>query len=158
MNDSRFFRSNRTVRSGFQNFEIDNFNEKLQVSNPYSMSILPKIHSNHFYFMFEYHLNLNLYLYIFKSWSIGTLQLSYISVHVIIFFFSNFLIIFFLTFTYFLKIFNTLQHFLFPYLFISPLSSTLISPFIFSLIFLYFVSSYSLSLTINLLFPLPFFI
>ena len=63
------------------------------------------------------------------------LKLSHISIHFIIFFLSNFPIIVFNI--YFFNIY-TLQPFTLPYLFISPLLSTLISFFHFPFIFLYF--------------------
>ena len=103
----------------------------------------------------EVHYNF-IYLYISKSWSIefivATLQLSHISIHVIIFFLlfltnSSIIVfnIFFLIFTL-LQPFSLpyrfisplLQSFSLPYLFISPLPSTFISFFLFPFIFLYF--------------------
>ena len=79
-------------------------------------------------------------IYISKSWSVtfivATLQLSHISVHVIIFYLFNFPIIVF-NINFFI-IFTLLQPLSLPYLFISPLPSTLISFFLFSFIFLYF--------------------
>ena len=71
--------------------------------------------------------------------------------HIIILFFSNFSLIF-LTFNFFYKYFHLLQPFSLPYLFISPLPSTLISLFIFPFIFSYFVFSYSHYFIINLSF------
>ena len=114
---------------------------------------------------------IHLYLYISKSWSVAFIvvmfQLSHISIHVIIILLFNFPIIFFLTFTHFLKniytffnIFISLTfsspHYPLPYFFISPLPSTLISLFVFLFIFLsFFVLSYSQPFTIY--HSLPFF-
>ena len=90
------------------------------------------------FFFFNVNLNLYIYLYISKSWSVvfivTTLQLSHVSINVIIFFLSNFPI--FLTFIF--LIFTLLQPFFLPYLFISSLPSTLISFFLFPFIFIYF--------------------
>ena len=105
-----------------------------------------------------------IYFYISKSWSVtfivATLQLSYISVHIIIIFLSNFPIIFFLTFTLFLKkyIFSLSPTSFYPYLFIFPLSTTLyinilfISPLPFTLPF-----HLPTTLYINIILHLPFF-
>ena len=94
-----------------------------------------------------------IYIYIYISRSVAfivvTLQLSHISIHVIIFFLSNFPIIvfnFFLIFTLFQPFYLPyffispllLQPFSLPYLFISSLPSTLISFFLFLFIFHYF--------------------
>ena len=104
-------------------------------------------------FFFNVNLYLYIYLYISKSWSVvfivTTLQLSHVSINVIIFFLSNFPI--FLTFIFLiftlLQPFSPLYHFIFPLLlqsfflpslFISTLPSTLISFFLFPFIFLYF--------------------
>ena len=78
------------------------------------------------------------------------LQLSHISIHVIIIFsfqfsYNFFNIHFFKIFTLFLTSLHILP-------FIFPLLSTLISLFIFPFIFLYFVYSYSHPFTINLSF------
>ena len=90
------------------------------------------------FFFFNVNLYLYIYLYISKSWSVvfivTTLQLSHVSINVIIFFLSNFPI--FLTFIF--LIFTLLQPFFLPYLFISSLPSTLISFFLFPFIFIYF--------------------
>ena len=92
-----------------------------------------------------------LYLYISKSWTIVfiavTLQLSHISVYVVIFFLSNFPII---VFNIFFLIFTPLQPFSFPYLFISPL---LLQPF--SLPYL-FISSLPFKLISFFLYPFIF--
>ena len=121
-----------------------------------------------FHSIYELHniWHIHLYLYISKSWSVAFIvvmfQLSHISIHVIIILLFNFPIIFFLTFTHFLKniytffnIFISLTfsspHYPLPYFFISPLPSTLISLFVFLFIFLsFFVLSYSQPFTINL--------
>ena len=119
-----------------------------------------------FFFFFGSFLLLNVILlcyknlYISKSWSIifiiTALQLSHISIHVIITFVSNFPIIF-LTFTFFYKNNYTFSN-LFPsFTFsspLSPLSSTLILLFIFPFIFFYFVSSSFPSLPFHLLITL----
>ena len=84
--------------------------------------------------------NLYIYIYISKSWSVAfivaTLQLRHISVHIIIFYLFNFPIIVFNI--YLFLIFKLLQPFSLPYLFISPLNSTLISFILFPFTFLYF--------------------
>ena len=70
------------------------------------------------------------------------LQLSHISVYVIIILLFNFPIIFFNIYSFFKKYLHFLQHFYIPYFFISPLPSTIISPFIFLFIFLFFFCSF----------------
>ena len=65
------------------------------------------------------------------------LQLSHISIHVIIIFLFNFPIIFFNIYSFF-KYLHFLQLFSIPYLFISLLPFTFISLFIFPFIFFFF--------------------
>ena len=115
---------------------------------------------------------IHLYLYISKSWSVAFIvvmfQLSHISVHVIIILLFNFPIIFFLTFTHFLKNIYTFfniyisltfssPHYPLPYFFISPLPSTIISPFIFLFIFLFFFCSFLFTTFYYKFITLPFF-
>ena len=98
------------------------------------MSYLFIFNARHLSFFF-------LYLYISKSWSVAfivaMLQLSYISIHVIIIFLFNFPITFFNIYSFF-KYLHFFQLFSIPYLFISPLPFTFISLFIFPFILFFF--------------------
>ena len=77
------------------------------------------------------------------------LQLSHISVHVIIFFLFNFPII---VFNIFFLIFTFLQHFFFPYLFISPI---LLQPFSLPYLFISSLLLQPFSLPYLFISPLP---
>ena len=114
-----------------------------------------------FHSIYELHniWHIHLYLYISKSWSVAFIvvmfQLSHISIHVIIILLFNFPIIFFLTFTHFLKNIYTFFNIFISLTFSSP-HYPFISPLPFTLLF-YLPTTLYLNITLRLSLHLPFF-
>ena len=128
----------------FLNFILKYVQDLYWFFSPCTRVMVWKFETYQFQWMWFHYKSIYIYIYIYiyisKSWSVAfivaTLQLSHINVHVIIFYLFNFLIIVFSI--YLFLIFTLLQPFSLPYLFISPLPSTLISFTLFPFIFLYF--------------------
>ena len=124
----------------FLNFILKYVQDLYWFFSPCTRVMVWKFETYQFQWMWFRYKSIYIYIYISKSWSVAfivaTLQLSHINVHVIIFYLFNFLIIVFNI--YLFLIFTLLQPFSLPYLFISPLPSTLISFTLFPFIFLYF--------------------